>query len=135
MKVQKRIIVFSILIIILLLGIGYASFSNIKLVINPTATATASNFSVCFDSVAPEIVTKPVTAGRIIEVNAETPAENATSVNIEFNNLREVGDTAQATFVVKNKGDIAVGEFIPSLLTPGIAETTDATVYTKDRIM
>lgn len=131
MKKQKIIIIFSILVIILLLGIGYASFSSINLKINPTATATASSFNVCFDTVEPEKNFKPITSGREIVVDAPTPTEGATTANLKFEGLKEVGDTASATFVVKNMGDIAADSISAVLTAPGVSKE-DTEIETQD---
>lgn len=94
MKNKKTILGIVLLIAILILGVGYAAVSGYNLTIGGTATATGSedNFIVEFTN---------ATAGNNC-TKAEISNTDKTTATIEVGGLAKKGDTATATFEVKN---------------------------------
>ena len=102
MKKTTKIVAVSVLAAIILLGIGYAAIQNIELTITGAATAAAadSNFKVEFSKIT----------GQSTKVNAKILGDDATkgTISVEPEALVKQGDTAFATFMVKNySGELA----------------------------
>lgn len=94
MKKTNRIILLSIIVIILLLGVGYAAIQNITLNINGTATAdpSQSNFKVKFSGTPTVSETDKVTAS----------ITNDTNATMNVSGLTAKGDTVTATYTIQN---------------------------------
>ena len=102
MKKQKKVLLITVLCVVALMGIVYATFTALTLNINTTATAAASIFSVGFDDVEP-FVEK---TNDNITVNAATPTEGDTSIDLSVSGLKNPGETASVYYTVKNLGDV-----------------------------
>lgn len=96
MKNKKTFVGIALLILVLVLGIGYAAITS-SLNINGTAKATTddSNFKVVFTG-----VTDPATATNGVTATATADSTTAT-LNVE--GLTTKGQTKTATFTIANK--------------------------------
>lgn len=109
MNRNKRIILSAIVVIILLMGVGYAAFTNITLNINATSKIIPAIFEVVFVSEPPRIAVDPasgMSTTSTINVTAPAPAEGATSATIDVSGLHNAGDAAYVTFKVTNKSEV-----------------------------
>lgn len=94
MKKTNRIILLSIIVIILLLGVGYAAIQNVTLNINGTAVADPNqlNFKVKFSGTPTVSETDKVTAS----------ITNDTNATMNVSGLTAKGDTVTATYTIQN---------------------------------
>lgn len=99
MNMQKRILLIVILLIIVLMGIGYASLTNNILIINGEATALGdnSNFKVYFTGEVP----KTYSSESHIIVEAKPLAQSQTST-VNILGLSNKGDSAYAILEIEN---------------------------------
>ena len=102
MKKQKKVLLITVLCVIALMGIAYATFTALTLKINTSATASASIFSIGFDDVEPTI---EKSSDNII-VSSTTPTESDEEITLSFSGLKNPGDTASAEYTILNNGDI-----------------------------
>jgi len=102
MKKQKKILIIAFFTLISLIGGVYAAFTALTLNINTSATASASIFSVGFDDVEP-LVEK---TNSNITVNATTPKEGDTTIDLSVSGLKNPGEIASVYYTVKNLGDV-----------------------------
>lgn len=102
MQKQKKVLIITVLFVIALMGIVYAAYTALTLKINTTASASASIFSVGFDDVEP-FVEK---TNDNITVNATTPKEGDTTIDLSVSGLKNPGDFASVTYTIINDGDI-----------------------------
>ncbi len=95
-KKKLQIMIF-VLIAVITLGVGYAAISAINLVINGNATGSPSqnSFSVVFKSAS-------VTTGT---GNATIDQNDATIAYFDVSGLSKAGDTAVATYTIKNESN------------------------------
>lgn len=132
MKNKKMFLGTSLLIAVLMLGIGYAAINNIVLNINGTSAAQANqdNFKVKFsdDSIA---VSDPLKV-----VASKTDDNNAT---ISVSGLTAKGDTATATYTIKNVSpDLSASIAVPTITVSNeeyfkvTTDWTSAKVVAKD---
>jgi len=98
MKSRKTLMTLGVIVAVLILGVGYATISNIELNINGTAAATASddNFKVAFDST--------VTPTKSEKTTDATISDDSTAV-MTVEGLTTSGETATATYTIKNSSD------------------------------
>ena len=138
MKKTNKIIITSVIVAMLLLGIGYAAIQNITLNIEGTATAdpSQSNFSVKFTGTPKVSDSTYVTAGITDDINA----------TISVNGLTQKGQIVSAEYTVQNvstdiSADLSVAttnsnteyftlksELAKTSLTAGEATTVKVTV-------
>ena len=99
MNKQKKVLLSVILLIIILMGIGYASITHNTLIISGTATASAdnSNFKVYFTGEVPKTYSSE--SHIIVEAKPNTHSQTAT-VNIL--NLSNRNDSAYAILEIEN---------------------------------
>ena len=97
MKNKKTILGLVLLIAILLLGVGYASISGLTLKIGGTAGATGNtdNFIVKF--------TEANAGDKCTKAEISATDTNSRTATMEVSGLATEGDTATATFTVKNE--------------------------------
>ena len=97
MKKTNKVIIISVIVAVLLLGIGYAAIQNITLNIAGTAAAnpSQSNFKVMFSGA-------PVVSDSTYVTAAITDDTNAT-INVE--GLTKKGDVVTATYTVQNASE------------------------------
>ncbi len=138
MKKTNKIIITSVIVAMLLLGIGYAAIQNITLNIEGTATAdpSQSNFSVKFTGTPKVSDSTYITAGITDDINA----------TISVSGLTQKGQTVNAEYTVQNvstdiSADLSVAttnsnteyftlksELAKTSLTAGEATTVKVTV-------
>lgn len=96
MKNKKTILGVVLLIAILLLGVGYAAISGYNLTIGGTATASGNtdNFIVKFTK---------ATGDEKCTAEIDSKDANSRTATMEVSGLTTAGDTATATFEVKNE--------------------------------
>lgn len=94
MKKKNTFIVVTLLIAVLVLGVGYAAATQ-NLLINGTATGTQSdeNFNVIFSAATPD------SANATAEIDASDSTSRTATMTVQ---LSKVGDKGSATFTVKN---------------------------------
>lgn len=102
MKKQKKVLLITVLCVIALMGIVYATFTAITLKINASAIASASIFSVGFDDVEPTIEK----SNDNIIANVTTPTEGTNEVTVSFSGLKKIGDNAAIIYSIVNNGDV-----------------------------
>lgn len=109
---NKKFFIIALLMVVLLIGVGYANITNKTLEINGTATATpdGSNFVVKFKN-----ETVPTTGGATATVLGDTSAE------IEVTGLTAKGQTASATYTIVNNS-----EGLDALLSAVVTKKTDS---------
>ncbi|MBR3613566.1 MAG: hypothetical protein IKL55_00070 [Clostridia bacterium] len=98
MKNKKLLVGIALLIVVLVIGIGYAAITG-SLTISGTATATAddSNLKVQFTGVTnPATTTDGVTA---------TATEGSTSATLNVTGLTTAGQSKTATYTIANNSD------------------------------
>lgn len=96
MKNRKVFIGIALLIVVLVLGIGYAAITDtLKITGTASATANAGNFKVVFTG---------ETTGVSDGVTA-TATNGATSATMDVTGLTTTGDTKSATFTIKNTSE------------------------------
>ena len=98
MKKKNTMLGVLLLLAVVVLGVGYAAATG-TWVVNGTATAQAGDFDVAFTSVDNE---------DIASVVDDTTAEMTVS-------LKELTDTAEATFTITNKSAEGIGATIPGV--------------------
>lgn len=94
---KKTIIWVTLLLVVVVLGIGYAAISTIGLNINATGQATPSdaNFTVEFSG-------SPTTGGQG-STTAEITSDNKLEATMNVTGLTAKGDYATATYTIENK--------------------------------
>lgn len=94
---KKTIIWVTLLLVVVVLGIGYAAISTIGLNINATGQATpnSENFTVEFSG-------EPSTEGKG-SITAEIDSGNKLMATMDVTGLTAKGDTATATYTIENK--------------------------------
>ena len=114
MKKTTKIILVSIIIALLLIGIGYAAIQNITLNIFGTATANPEqeSFKVMFTEVKEVSDSDKVVAGITDDTNA----------TIGVTGLTQKGQTVSATYIIKNASEDLSADL-------SIATTNDNTEY------
>lgn len=100
MNKQKKILLFVILLIIVLMGIGYASLTHNTLIISGTATASAdnSNFKIHFTGEVP----KTYSSKEYITVDAK-PNTRSTTASVNILGLSTKDDSAYAILEIENE--------------------------------
>lgn len=97
MNKQKKIILGIILVVIVLMGIGYAALENITLTITGTANASASqdNFKVYFTGAN-------TTKSPNTDAVTVTTTDGSKSAEVNISGLTTVGQTSYAILEIKN---------------------------------
>ena len=93
MKNKKSLLSLGLLALVLVLGVGYAVVSTQNLTINGTAGVASSVLNVSF--------TKDTTTSGAGTTTA-TAAEGSLNADITVTGLTKIGDTATATYTIKN---------------------------------
>ena len=98
-RANNKVVGGILLLAIILVAVGYAAITNVTLNINGTAKSGAnqSNFVV-------EFIGTPTTGGKGT-TTATINESKKTEGTVEVTGLTEKGDTATATFTIKNKSD------------------------------
>lgn len=102
MKKQKKVLLITVLCMVTLMGVVYATFTALTLKVNTTATASASIFRFGFDDIEPNIEKN----NDNITVNAITPKEGDLEVTLSASGLKKIGDKASVYYTIVNNGDV-----------------------------
>ena len=92
MKNRKKMITTALIVLVLLLGVGYATVSSVNLNINGTAKAGSKELQVFYDG------NNSGTSAKVTAISSQDQARTAT-FNVENMTL---GETVTMTFEVKN---------------------------------
>ena len=93
MKNRKKMITTALIVLVLLLGVGYATVSSVKLNINGTAKAGSKELQVFYDGVNSGTV-----SGKVTTISSPVKTREAT---FTVDNMT-LGETVTMTFEVKN---------------------------------
>lgn len=92
MKNRKKMITTALIVLVLLLGVGYATVSSVSLNINGTANAESKELQVFYDG---------VNSGTSAKVTAISSPVNTRAATFTVENMT-LGETVTMTFEVKN---------------------------------
>ena len=92
MKNRKKMITTALIVLVLLLGVGYATVSSVNLNINGTAKAESKELQVFYDG---------VNSGTSTKVTAISSPENTRAATFTVENMT-LNETVTMTFEVKN---------------------------------
>lgn len=117
MKSRKNMLTTAIVVLVLLLGVGYATVSSVNLTIDGTANAETKDLEVYYDGVNSGVVAGKVTA---ISSPDKTRAATFTVENMTLN------ETVTMTFEVKNyETDVNA-----TLAAPEVTKNTNSEYFT-----
>ena len=111
MKNRKKMITTALIVLVLLLGVGYATVSSVNLNINGTANAETKELQVFYDG---------VNSGTSAKVTAISSQDHARTATFTVENMT-LGETVTMTFEVKNyETDVNA-----TLAAPSVKENTN----------
>lgn len=115
MKNRKKMITTALIVLVLLLGVGYATVSSVNLNINGTAKAESKELQVFYDG---------VNSGTSTKVTAISSPDKARTATFTVENMT-LNETVTMTFEVKNyETDVNA-----TLAAPSVTENTNGVYF------
>lgn len=122
MKKQKSILGVGLLVLVLVLGVGYAVVSSVDLTITGTAGVKTSDLKVSFEGTVATDPTEKVTA-------TATKGELTATINVKD---LELNDTVTATYTIQNEETDVNASVIKASITNDKAEYFEVTTDMDD---